>query len=32
MHSQSLSKQEDGLRMGAAHYFATSDEATFAEW
>ena len=29
--SQSLSKQEDGLRMGAAHYYATSDEATFTE-
>ncbi|KQQ92948.1 hypothetical protein ASF62_14265 [Leifsonia sp. Leaf325] len=29
--SQSLSKQEDGLRLGADHYFATSDEATFSE-
>ena len=29
--SQSLSKQEDGLRFGAAHYFATSDPATFKE-
>jgi uncharacterized zinc-type alcohol dehydrogenase-like protein len=27
--SQSLSKQEDGLRLGADHYFATSDEETF---
>ncbi|MFI8632848.1 NAD(P)-dependent alcohol dehydrogenase [Microbacterium sp. NPDC077663] len=27
--SQTLSKQEDGLRFGAAHYFATSDDATF---
>ena len=27
--SQSLSKQEDGLRLGADHYFATSDPATF---
>ncbi|HEY0215030.1 MAG TPA: NAD(P)-dependent alcohol dehydrogenase [Cellulomonas sp.] len=27
--SQTLSKQEDGLRFGAAHYFATSDPATF---
>ncbi|HEY0239662.1 MAG TPA: NAD(P)-dependent alcohol dehydrogenase [Friedmanniella sp.] len=27
--SQSLSKQEDGLRMGAAQYFATSDPETF---
>jgi uncharacterized zinc-type alcohol dehydrogenase-like protein len=29
--SQSLSKQEDGLRLGADHYFATSDSATFTE-
>jgi len=29
--SQSLSKQEDGLRLGADHYFATSDPATFEE-
>ncbi|MET0784738.1 MAG: NAD(P)-dependent alcohol dehydrogenase, partial [Leifsonia flava] len=29
--SQSLSKQEDGLRLGADHYYATSDEATFSE-
>jgi uncharacterized zinc-type alcohol dehydrogenase-like protein len=29
--SQSLSKQEDGLRLGADHYFATSDPATFTE-
>ncbi|ROQ41533.1 putative zinc-type alcohol dehydrogenase-like protein [Frondihabitans sp. PhB188] len=27
--SQSLSKQEDGLRLGASHYYATSDPATF---
>jgi uncharacterized zinc-type alcohol dehydrogenase-like protein len=29
--SQSLKKQEDGLKLGADHYFATSDENTFAE-
>ena len=29
--SQSLSKQEDGTRFGASHYFATSDPATFAD-
>ncbi|CAL9524593.1 NADP-dependent alcohol dehydrogenase C 2 [Streptomyces sp. enrichment culture] len=29
--SQSLRKQEDGLRLGAAHYRATSDPATFTE-
>ena len=28
--SQSLSKKEDGLRLGADHYYATSDAATFA--
>ena len=27
--SQTLSKQEDGPRFGATHYFATSDDATF---
>jgi uncharacterized zinc-type alcohol dehydrogenase-like protein len=27
--SQSLSKQEDGKRLGADHYYATSDRATF---
>ncbi|GGC07114.1 hypothetical protein GCM10010972_20530 [Cellulomonas carbonis] len=27
--SQSLKKQEDGLRLGADHYFATSDPTTF---
>lgn len=27
--SQSLSKKDDGLRLGADHYFATSDPATF---
>jgi uncharacterized zinc-type alcohol dehydrogenase-like protein len=29
--SQSLKKQEDGLRLGADSYFATSDENTFTE-
>jgi uncharacterized zinc-type alcohol dehydrogenase-like protein len=29
--SQSLKKQEDGLKLGADHYFATSDESTFAD-
>lgn len=29
--SQTLSKQDDGLRLGADHYFATSDAATFRE-
>ncbi|MCW2993509.1 MAG: NADP-dependent alcohol dehydrogenase [Conexibacter sp.] len=29
--SQTLSKQEDGLRMGAAAYHATSDPATFEQ-
>jgi uncharacterized zinc-type alcohol dehydrogenase-like protein len=27
--SQSLKKQEDGLRLGADHYYATSDPGTF---
>jgi uncharacterized zinc-type alcohol dehydrogenase-like protein len=27
--SQSLSKQDDGIRFGADHYYATSDTATF---
>jgi len=27
--SQTLSKQDDGIRFGADHYFATSDAATF---
>ncbi|MCX4627933.1 MULTISPECIES: NAD(P)-dependent alcohol dehydrogenase [unclassified Streptomyces] len=27
--SQSLRKQDDGLRLGASHYYATSDENTF---
>jgi uncharacterized zinc-type alcohol dehydrogenase-like protein len=27
--SQTLSKQQDGLRFGADHYYATSDRATF---
>ncbi|GAB96658.1 putative zinc-type alcohol dehydrogenase-like protein [Kineosphaera limosa] len=29
--SQSLKKQEDGLRLGADHYYATSDESTFQD-
>ena len=29
--SQTLSKQDDGLRLGADHYFATGDAATFRE-
>lgn len=29
--SQSLSKRDDGLRLGADHYYATSDPATFKE-
>jgi uncharacterized zinc-type alcohol dehydrogenase-like protein len=29
--SQSLKKQEDGLRLGADHYYATSDPNTFAD-
>ncbi len=29
--SQTLSKKEDGLRLGADHYYATSDPATFTE-
>jgi alcohol dehydrogenase (NADP+) len=29
--SQTLSKQEDGLRLGADHYYATKDDATFDE-
>lgn len=29
--SQSLSKQEDGLRFGAKHYYATSEKKTFSE-
>jgi uncharacterized zinc-type alcohol dehydrogenase-like protein len=29
--SQSLRKQEDGLKLGADHYYATSDPATFTE-
>ncbi|MGQ1795865.1 NAD(P)-dependent alcohol dehydrogenase [Kocuria oceani] len=29
--SQSLKKQEDGLRLGADHYFATSDPAAFEQ-
>jgi uncharacterized zinc-type alcohol dehydrogenase-like protein len=29
--SQTLSKQEDGMRLGADHYYATSDEQTFTD-
>jgi uncharacterized zinc-type alcohol dehydrogenase-like protein len=29
--SQTLSKQEDGLRFGAKHYYATSERATFKQ-
>lgn len=29
--SQTLSKKEDGLRLGADHYYATSDESTFTD-
>jgi uncharacterized zinc-type alcohol dehydrogenase-like protein len=29
--SQSLKKQEDGLRLGADHYYATGDRATFKQ-
>lgn len=29
--SQSLRKKDDGLRLGADHYYATSDEATFTD-
>jgi uncharacterized zinc-type alcohol dehydrogenase-like protein len=29
--SQTLSKREDGLRFGAAHYYATSDPQTFTD-
>jgi len=29
--SQTLSKQDDGLRLGADHYYATSDPATFEQ-
>jgi uncharacterized zinc-type alcohol dehydrogenase-like protein len=29
--SQTLSKKEDGIRLGADHYYATSDPATFKE-
>ncbi|GAA3212709.1 NAD(P)-dependent alcohol dehydrogenase [Actinocorallia longicatena] len=29
--SQSLKKREDGLRLGADHYYATSDRATFKQ-
>ncbi len=29
--SQTLGKKEDGLRMGADHYYATGDEATFRD-
>ena len=29
--SQTLSKQEDGMRLGADHYYATSDKQTFTD-
>ena len=29
--SQSLKKQEDGLRLGADHYYATADDGTFEQ-
>lgn len=29
--SQTLSKKDDGIRLGADHYFATSDPATFTQ-
>ena len=29
--SQSLRKQQDGLKLGADHYYATSDDATFTD-
>jgi D-arabinose 1-dehydrogenase-like Zn-dependent alcohol dehydrogenase len=29
--SRTLAKQEDGKRLGATHYFATQDEATFTD-
>jgi uncharacterized zinc-type alcohol dehydrogenase-like protein len=29
--SQSLKKQEDGLKLGADHYYATSEETTFTD-
>jgi uncharacterized zinc-type alcohol dehydrogenase-like protein len=29
--SQSLKKQEDGIRLGADHYYATSDPSTFEQ-
>lgn len=29
--SQSLRKKEDGLKLGASHYYATDDETTFEE-
>ncbi len=29
MLSQSLSKKEDGLKLGATHYYATKDPETF---
>ncbi|WP_374775530.1 NAD(P)-dependent alcohol dehydrogenase [Streptomyces sp. NBC_01310] len=29
--SRTLGKREDGLKLGASHYYATSDEATFEE-
>ncbi len=29
--SQSLRKKDDGLKLGADHYYATSDKQTFAD-
>ncbi len=29
--SRTLNKEEDGLKLGASHYYATSDEATFEQ-
>lgn len=29
--SRTLNKKEDGLKLGASHYYATSDESTFEE-
>jgi uncharacterized zinc-type alcohol dehydrogenase-like protein len=29
--SQTLAKQDDGVKLGADHYYATSDDETFKE-
>ena len=29
--SRTLNKKEDGLKLGASHYYATSDESTFEQ-